>query len=62
MKPVTDDPSNPYGLDFYAYGNSFVSGGSAAESGQVYVSEDGKHGMHSQEVSISKIRPSPITK
>lgn len=40
--PVTDDPSNPYGLDFYAYGNSFVSGGSAAESGQVYVSEDGK--------------------
>ena len=40
--PITDDPSNPYGLDFYAYGNSFVSGGSAAESGQVYVSEDGK--------------------
>lgn len=40
--PITDDPSNPYGLDFYAYGNSFASGGSAAESGQVYVSEDGK--------------------
>ena len=40
--PITDDPSNPYGLDFYAYGNSFVSGGSAAESGQVYVSEDGE--------------------
>ena len=40
--PITDDPSNLYGLDFYAYGNSFVSGGSAAESGQVYVSEDGK--------------------
>lgn len=39
--PITDDPSNPYGLDFYAYGNSFASGGSAAESGQVYVSEDG---------------------
>lgn len=40
--PITDDPSNPYGLDFYAYGNSFASGGSVAESGQVYVSEDGK--------------------
>ena len=39
---ITDNPSNPYGLDFYAYGNSFASGGSAAESGQVYVSEDGK--------------------
>lgn len=39
--PITDDPLNPYGLDFYAYGNSFASGGSAAESGQVYVSEDG---------------------
>lgn len=41
-EPITDDPANAYGLDFYAYGNSFASGGSAAENGQVYVSEDGE--------------------
>ena len=41
-KPLTDDPNNKYGMDFYAYGNAFASGGSAAENGQVWVSEDGK--------------------
>lgn len=40
--PITDDARNPYGADFYIYGNSFTAGGSAAESGQVYVSEDGE--------------------
>ena len=40
--PITDDPNNKYGIDFYVYGNSFTDGGSAAEPGQVYVSEDNK--------------------
>ncbi|MCQ2431752.1 MAG: DUF4430 domain-containing protein, partial [Clostridia bacterium] len=40
--PLTDDPNNKYGVDFYAYGNSFSDGGSAAENGQVWVSEDGE--------------------
>lgn len=44
---LTDDPANPYGVDFYVDGNSFVdtttSGGLAAmEPGQVWVSEDGE--------------------
>lgn len=39
---IVDDPANKYGIDFYVYGNSFASGGSAAESGQVWVSEDGE--------------------
>ena len=41
-QPVTDNPNNLYGVDFYVYGNSFANGGSAAESAQVYVSEDGE--------------------
>lgn len=39
--PLTDSPNNKYGLDFYVYGNSFADGGSTAEPGQVWVSEDG---------------------
>lgn len=39
--PLTDNPNNLYGIDFYVYGNSFADGGSAAEPGQVYVSENG---------------------
>lgn len=39
---ITDDPNNAYGMDFYVYGNSFSNGTSAAEPGQVYVSEDGE--------------------
>lgn len=38
----TDNPANPYGVDFYVYGNAFDDGGSAAENGQVWVSEDGE--------------------
>lgn len=38
---ITDNPDNMYGVDFYVYGNSFAQGGSAGESGQVWVSEDG---------------------
>lgn len=38
---LKDLANNPYGVDFYVYGNSFANGGSAAESGQVWVSEDG---------------------
>lgn len=41
-KPLTNDPRNRYGVDFYVYGNAFDNGGSAAEPGQVYVSEDGQ--------------------
>ncbi len=40
--PIKNDPNNKYGIDFYVYGNSFASGGSAAEPGQVWVSEDGE--------------------
>lgn len=39
---ITDNPNNMYGVDFYVYGNSFAQGGSAGESGQVWVSEDGE--------------------
>lgn len=39
---ITDNPNNMYGIDFYVYGNSFSQGGSAAETGQVWVSEDGE--------------------
>lgn len=40
--PLTDNANNKYGVDFYVYGNSFADGGSAAEPGQVWVSEDGE--------------------
>lgn len=41
-KPIENNPNNKYGIDFYVYGNSFASGGSAGEPGQVWVSEDGE--------------------
>lgn len=40
--PITDNPNNKYGIDFYVYGNSFAYGSTASEPGQVYVSEDNK--------------------
>ena len=41
--PLTDDPRNLYGMDFYIVGNSEeVNIDSLAEPGQVYVSEDGE--------------------
>lgn len=41
-KPLTDNPKNKYGMDFYVTGNSFSeTEDSASEPGQVYVSEDG---------------------
>ena len=43
---IKNDSKNPYGVDFYVYGNSFVSGGTvygSAEPGQVWVSEDNKN-------------------
>lgn len=40
--PLTDNPNNKYGMDFYVVGNSMESNiDSMAELGQVYVSEDG---------------------
>ncbi len=42
---ITDDPYNLYGVDFYIYGNAFLTNGStqpSAEPGQVWVSEDGE--------------------
>jgi hypothetical protein len=39
---IIDNPNNMYGVDFYVYGNAFSQGGSAAENGQVWVSEDGE--------------------
>lgn len=43
---LTDDPSHPYGVDFYVDGNAFVdtstgTGLGSMEPGQVWVSEDG---------------------
>lgn len=39
--PILDNPNNKYGMDFYVIGNAFAETDSAAEPGQVYVSEDG---------------------
>ena len=38
--PLVDDPRNPYGIDFIAFGNP-VNPNGFDEPGQVYVSEDG---------------------
>ncbi|MCH5187112.1 MAG: DUF4430 domain-containing protein [Oscillospiraceae bacterium] len=41
--PITDDPKNKYGMDFYVIGNSQEGSiDSMAEPGQVYISEDGE--------------------
>ncbi|MBQ7623640.1 MAG: hypothetical protein IJS65_00005, partial [Clostridia bacterium] len=42
---IKDDPKNPYGIDFYVYGNAFIvettgNKTGSAEPGQVWVSED----------------------
>ena len=39
---IYDDPKNPYGIDFIAYGNSNSGNSNFAEPGQVWVSEDNK--------------------
>lgn len=40
--PITDNPNNKYGMDFYVIGNGNEANiNSMAELGQVYVSEDG---------------------
>ncbi|MCR4963735.1 MAG: S-layer homology domain-containing protein [Firmicutes bacterium] len=38
---ITDDPRNPYGIDFITFGNAYRGGQEFGEPGQVYVSEDG---------------------
>lgn len=43
-KPITDNPYNKYGMDFYVIGNSSETNiDSMAELGQVYISEDGNN-------------------
>jgi hypothetical protein len=44
-QPITDDPNNPYGVDFIVYGNAF-QGGMANEPGGVQVSENGTKWYH----------------
>ena len=39
---ITDNPNNPYGIDFLIAGNSIINDALYAEPGNVYVSEDGK--------------------
>lgn len=39
--PITNDPTNPNGIDFIAFGNCFAEQQSAAEPGWVQVSSDG---------------------
>ena len=39
---VTDNPNNPYGIDFLIAGNSVINDALYAEPGNVYVSENGK--------------------
>lgn len=41
-KPILNDPKNPYGVDFVAYGNPFQVSAGAAEPGNVLVSQDGE--------------------
>lgn len=42
-EPITDNPKNKYGMDFYVIGNGSENGiASSGEPGQVYVSEDGE--------------------
>ena len=38
---ITDDPNNPYGVDFITFGNSVEGSNEFGEPGQVWVSEDG---------------------
>lgn len=42
-EPITDNPNNKYGMDFYIIGNGNETNlDSMGEPGQVYISEDGK--------------------
>ena len=55
---IQDDPNNPYGIDFIAFGNSVEGSNEFGEPGQVWVSENGEKwyalagGMHYENYAI----------
>ena len=42
-KPIENSKNNPFGIDFIVYGNPFAASQSAAEPGNVMVSQDGEN-------------------
>jgi glucan-binding YG repeat protein len=62
--PITNNPNNPYGVDFIIYGNAF-EGGKASEPASVEVSENGTEwyylaGSHHYELNVAFDREATV--